>query len=686
MIKDTWEKNENASANKKEITVLKEHFPACFKEDGSFDIERFKEYLSEDINVINEGYELKFLGKNYARLLVTLETETVIVPNEEHNQKEENKDSENIYITGDNLDGLKHLLKSYAGKVKCIYIDPPYNTGSDGFVYNDNFNFTIEELTEKLSIGEEQAKRILDLKQRSSASDSAWLMFMYPRLQLARDLLSDDGVIFVSIDDNQQANLKLMCDDVFGIENFVSQIIVQSNKRGQTYKELAKTHEYLLTYTKNIDGKINELMKDVGSFKMADNLGDFSERDLRNRNPKFGRFNRPNLYYPIYVNPDEVDKNGFSPISLIKNDDFKVEVIPLNSEGKESCWRWGKNKFTDNNAENSMDSNVVARLKTTGEYGIYEKYRKTTYKAKTIWYNEEIVSDLIEEDDDIWDETGVITEQGSVELRKYGMGETFDFPKPTYLIKKILTLGSDNDSICLDFFSGSATTAEAVLQLNNELGNEGKRRFISIQLPENLKSKLEESSKSEKEKINNVINFLETNKRYPTLDQVGIERIVRVANIIKEENPETTIDLGFKHFTLAEPTADTINDLVEFNPSENAMIINNTILDDFGVPTVITTWLNNDGYGLTTEVVKISFSGYEAYYKDKYLYLVHPELPNEAIEEIVVKYETDGDFNPENIVLFGYSFTWTELESLKTNLKRLQDTEKNLRINFDIRY
>jgi len=134
MIKDTWEKNENATVNKKEITVLKEHFPACFKEDGSFDMERFKEYLSEDINIVNEGYELKFLGKNYARLLVTLETETVIVPNEEHNQKEENKDSQNIYISGDNLDGLKHLLKSYAGKVKCIYIDPPYNTGSDGFV------------------------------------------------------------------------------------------------------------------------------------------------------------------------------------------------------------------------------------------------------------------------------------------------------------------------------------------------------------------------------------------------------------------------------------------------------------------------------------------------------------------------------------------------------------------------
>src|SRR5699024_2548212 len=242
-------KNENATANKKEITVLKEHFPACFKKDGSFDIERFKEYLSEDINVLNEGYELKFLGKNYARLLVTLETETVIVPNEEHNQKEENKDSENIYITGDNLDGLKHLLKSYAGKVKCIYIDPPYNTGSDGFVYNDNFNFTVEELIEKLSIGEEQAKRILDLTKRGSASHSAWLMFMYPRLQLARDLLSEDGVIFISIDDNEQSNLKLLCDDVFGEENFTSNILWQKRTSPDARVKLSTSHEYIIVYT-----------------------------------------------------------------------------------------------------------------------------------------------------------------------------------------------------------------------------------------------------------------------------------------------------------------------------------------------------------------------------------------------------------------------------------------------------
>ena len=214
MIKDILNFNESMKPNTREIEVLRENFPACFKSDGSFDLERFKEYLNDKVTVKNEGYELKFLGKNYARLLASVDSTTVIVPDEEHNNKPENKNSENIYISGDNLDGLKHLLKSYAGQVKCIYIDPPYNTGSDGFVYNDNFNFTVDELAEKLSIDDEQAQRILDLTKRGSASHSAWLMFMYPRLLLARDLLTDDGVIFISIDDNEVDNLKKICVEI----------------------------------------------------------------------------------------------------------------------------------------------------------------------------------------------------------------------------------------------------------------------------------------------------------------------------------------------------------------------------------------------------------------------------------------------------------------------------------------
>ena len=195
MIKDIISANESVVPNGKEMTILEEYFPSCFKSDGSFDMGRFSEYLKDKVDISHEGYELKFLGKSYAKLLASLDTETVIVPDEEHNLKPENISSENVYISGDNLDALKHLLKSYAGEIKCIYIDPPYNTGSDGFVYSDSFKFSVEDLTEKLSIDEEEARRILDLTNRGSASHSAWLTFMYPRLQLARDLLDDDGII-----------------------------------------------------------------------------------------------------------------------------------------------------------------------------------------------------------------------------------------------------------------------------------------------------------------------------------------------------------------------------------------------------------------------------------------------------------------------------------------------------------
>lgn len=148
MIKDIMTANESIAPNSREMEILKEHFPACFHSDGSFDLARFQEFLSDKVAVTNDGYEIRFLGKNYARLLASVDTTTVIVPDEEHNSKPENAHSENVYISGDNLDGLKHLLKSYARKVKCIYIDPPYNTGSDGFVYNDSYNFTAEELSE----------------------------------------------------------------------------------------------------------------------------------------------------------------------------------------------------------------------------------------------------------------------------------------------------------------------------------------------------------------------------------------------------------------------------------------------------------------------------------------------------------------------------------------------------------
>lgn len=682
MIKDIMAKNEGVAPNGREIAILRENFPSCFRADGSFDIVRFSEFLKDGADVSQEGYELKFLGKNYARMLASLDTETVIVPDEEHNSQPNNAASGNVYISGDNLDGLKHLLKSYAGQVKCIYIDPPYNTGTDGFVYNDKFEFTVGDLMAKLSIDEEQARRILDLTKRGSASHSAWLMFMLPRLQLARDLLSEDGVIFISIDDNEKDNLKLLCDDIFGENNFVACIIVQSNKRGQTYKQLAKTHEYLLVYIRNEYVILNELSKSAGAFDKKDSIGEFEERELRNRNPKFGRFNRPNLFYPIYANPDLADECGYCPVSLEKNTGFSVEILPYNSEGEESCWRWGKTKFNANNAETSMESNVVAKRKTTGEYGVYEKYRKGTFKAKTIWFEDNIIGDLADEDDDIWAETGVITEQGSKELGVYGMSDAFDFPKPTYLIRKIMQIGGNRNSLFVDFFSGSATSAEAVMQLNNE--DHGNRKIIAIQLPEDLDKKLADAAKTEKPQIKKVLDFLDAAGRPHFLDEVGQERLIHAADKIREEYPGTTADLGFKHYTLREVSQTTIDKIEKFDNS--GFVTDTTVYDEFGVNTILTTWLVHDGYGFVNHCRMIDLAGYTAYWCGNHLYLINPELTEDAIKSLIEMYNSAGSFNPQNIVVFGYSFNFVEMENLKTNVKILRDSEKNLKINLDIRY
>lgn len=683
MLKDILAVNETVTLNQKELRVLRENFPSCFHSDGLFDLTRFCEFLKGKVNVTKEGYELKFLGKNYARMLASLDTETVIVPDDVHNSQPENINSENVYISGDNLDGLKHLLKSYSGKIKCIYIDPPYNTGTDGFVYNDKFNFTIDFLIEKLSISEEQAQHILNLTTRGSASHSAWLMFMYPRLQLARDLLAKDGVIFISIDDNEQANLKLMCDDIFGEENFVANIIVQANKRGQTYKQLAKTHEYLFVITKNADTSLNELNKGEGAFSKSDSVGEFEERELRNRNPKFGKFNRPNLFYSIYTNPDLVDECGYCPVSLERTDQFSIEILPYNSEGEESCWRWGTKKFlTYNCSEDSMMSEVVAKKKSTGDYGCYEKYRKGTYKAKTIWFEDNLVGELTDEDDDIWEETGVITEQGSKELGEYNMGDAFDFPKPTYLIKKIFGIGADDDSLCVDFFSGSATTIEAIMSMNAEDG--GTRKIIAVQLPENLDDKYINVPKTEKGKVKKVLDFLDSVSRPHTLDQVGMERIARAVSRIREKYPDTAADLGFKHYTLHEVSQTTLDKIESFDSSK--FITDTTVYDEFGVNTILTTWLVHDNYGFVNDCEMVDFAGYIAYWCSNHLYLINPGVTEEAVKALIEKYSLEGNFNPQNIVLFGYSFNYVEMENLKTNVRILRDSAKNLKIDLDIRY
>lgn len=418
----------------------------------------------------------------------------------------------NLIIEGDNYHSLSVLNYTHTGKIDVIYIDPPYNTGGSGFRYDD---------------------KILD--STDQYRHSKWLSFMGKRLELAKSLLSRKGIIFISIDENEAARLKLLCDEVFSAENYITTITVQVNKGGRDYLPIAVTHEYILCYAKSADAKINELDKEVGSLKQSDKDGKYELRELRNRNPRFNRANRPNLYYPIYVNPDSKNTSNECAVSLTKSDVFSVEALPKNSKGEDSCWRWGKPLLEKNITQTPDTSQAVARQKRDGGWNIYEKSRKATSKAKSIW-----------------DETEVRTEQGTIDLRKLGMGGLFDHPKPVYLIKKCLKLATDKNSLVLDYMAGSGTTGQSLLELNKEDG--GNRRFILCTNNEN-----QIAEKVTYERINRVITGTDENEPIPanvryfktslvskkqTDDQTRIELVARSTEMIclREDTFEKVID------------------------------------------------------------------------------------------------------------------------------------------------
>lgn len=627
MIKEILTNNQDVKANTNKLTALREHFAGCFNSDGAFDLERFKEMLRDEVDLKSEGYSLNFLGKDYANLIASVDTTTVVVPDVEHNSKPENKDSENIYISGDNLDALKHLLKSYAGQVKCIYIDPPYNTGTDGFVYNDRFSFTSEQLQKRLSIGDDEAQRILDMTSRGSSSHSAWLMFMSPRLQLARQLLSKDGVIFISIDDNEQANLKLLCDYVFGEENFLGNVVWQK-KYAATNDSLgiSTTHDYVLVYQRSNLFERNLLPRTEeqnAPYKNDDNDGK-------------GLWRSDNLLVKSF------SQSGVYPI---ENPNTGVEYYPP----KGSCWRASKETMRKWLAENRIyfgkDGKGAPQLK---------RYLNEVQQGRvpiTWWPFEEVGHN----------------DEANKELSALFEAKTpFDTPKPTRLIKRILQIGSSEDSIILDFFSGSSTTADAIMQMNAD-NSSSNRKYIMVQWQEAI-SEDKEAYKA----------------GYRTIDQIGQERIKRAAKKIKAENPQFDGDLGFKHYTLKEVPENVLDKMEMFNPIEASF--GGNMLELFGRETVLSTWKVRDGYGLTSEVEEVKLANYTAYQCGDHLYLLDGGLDDEAITALVDKYGEPTPWNPHHVVLFGYNMNFGVQDALKTNLALLNEGEKQIKINLDARY
>lgn len=644
MIKEQLENNENVKPNTKLLNLLKENFPDFFDKYNNFKIDKFKNALkSDEINITKEGYELNFLGKSYSRFQTSTETETYISPLTNHNNKDENKNSKNLYIIGDNLDALKHLLKSYSRKVKCIYIDPPYNTGSDGFVYPDNFKFDSATLSNKMGIDEEEAKRIIDMRGKST--HSAWLTFMYPRLVLARELLSDDGVIFISIDDNEHANLKLICDEIFGEENFINNFTWLNNLTGRQISGIgaAKTNEPILVYSKskesastfNIDitfakKYMPDAYKGFNFTIEEDNYGKYKKGDtLYNHNRKFNEETRKNLVYSIYY--DEIN-NSFHPENSNLDKTNLIEILPhKNNDGihKFHAWRWSKEKVINE------QYNLIAEKKSNGEYEIYTKNRN---------YNQTTLKDII---------TNI--SNGDNEISSLFETKVFEYPKSTLLLSTLL--GTMDNSLILDFFSGSATTAHAVMKLNAEDG--GNRKYILVQLPEEI----EESKPAFK-------------AGYKTIDEIGRERIKRAARKIKEET-NADIDYGFKVVKLENVQENTLDRLESFDPN---VLVSDDYVNDFsnedssGLETILTTWLNQDGYGLHAKWEDFKLVNYIAHRYSNSLYIVNEGIESSDISRLIEMIENN-ELNISRIIIYTYSLPFTIINELKTNIKNLRNNK-----------
>ena len=524
------EKLEMMSSNiiQENIEYIASKFPNALKEvkeNGKLvkkiDFDVLKQELSTVvIDDKQERYQMTWPDKKKSILLANSRINATLRPVKEKSVDFDN--TQNLYIEGDNLDVLKLLRETYLGKVKMIYIDPPYNTGND-FVYEDDFSQTADEYLENSGQFDQQGNRLFQNTDSNGRFHTDWLNMMYPRLKIAKDLLADDGLIFMSIDDNELNNLSKLCDEIFGRKHFVSVFIWEKTTNpNSTFNNVGITHEYILCYSKSIT-KLNLLELDESDIASYTGHDDYENE----RGPyklvglnKTGTVTdlRPNLMFDI-----------------IAPDGSTIKPKPR--------WRWSKEKF-----EKGVKEDRIVFNKTKGQWTVYYKQ----YLLEDTEGNKVERGQLIKS---IFNDCGTTT-TGTLEINSLiGRGE-FDFPKPTKLIAKLISIATSKNDIILDFFSGSATTAQAVLQKNFE--DSGERRFILVQLPEYVNS---------------------TN--YDTICDIGEDRIRKYGNKIKEEAGVLgqNLDIGFRVLKL---DSSNMND-VYYNPNSITQDLLGTTVDNIKV-------------------------------------------------------------------------------------------------------
>ena len=485
------------------ISKIKEIFPGVIS-DGKIDFEMLKSILGEDIDYSREKYSFTWPGKTQAIKESQKQSTGTLRP-----CKEESKNwdtTQNLYIEGDNLEVLKLLQKGYYNKIKAIYIDPPYNTGKD-FIYSDNYQDNLDnylKISGQLVESEEREReRAFGVKLTSNPETSGryhsnWLNMMYPRLKLARNLLKDEGCILISIDDNENVDLKKLCDDIFGSDNFISQLIWKSKTGGANdSKFVAVDHEYVLVYAKNIvKFQVNSLPYTEELLKLYNSQDEY----LEERGP----------YRPMLL----MQKG----LSFSKSLTYSIEAPDgtiLRPDEGGAIWRWSESVL-----KKRIDEGYVEFVKKGNEWKVYTKqYLKVDYDGNTINRGKLLRSVILDYDG----------RKGIKDIQNLFDEKIFSNPKPVDLIKLFISVFSNENDILLDFFSGSGTTADAILNINNE--DNSKRRFILVQIPESLPSD------------KNPLNF-------ESICEIGKERIRRAGDKIIKESGNEDLDIGFKVFKL----------------------------------------------------------------------------------------------------------------------------------------
>lgn len=640
----------NITARNYDLEVLKKHFPHCFDKNKNFDFEKFKkELLKSELDFSKENYGIDWLGKSYARLLASDPATTLLKEDKNWNTKQENKDSQNLLLKGDNLEILKHLSNAYYEKIKMIYIDPPYNTGSDDFVYQDNRKFTVEEFQKLSGVDEEQAKKILSFVSSKSNSHSAWLTFMYPRLYIAKQLLKDDGVIFVSIDDNEVAQLRILMDEIFGEEN--SDIVIwkkidpkyDKNTNAKIVHRTKRIHEYLLIAYKNKEETFFGKIKKLPQWK--------NEQPNPDNDPR-GNWQSGIVSFEEGHKNEDKSSDYYYTITLPSGRQMTRHFFVLKSEFKDL--------LKDNRIYFPKGGDGVPRIK------IFENEKKDFFFETIL----EGVGSMNSAKKEL--STLFMTEEDQV---------PFDTPKPTLLLLEIIRAVCNQNDIILDFFAGSGTTGDAVMQLNCE--DQGNRKYILVQLPEKI------DEKKDKPAYDFVKNELKIDE--PIIFEITKERLLRSGKKIQTEKKEKNNlfsgenkqDFGFKIFETQPIWEDYDFEAEELDPQ--AKLFDESKLSKDDLQTLLTTWKTYDNIPLTQDLQKIDLGGYTGYYSDKKLYLMDKGFKIEHLKNLLEKIDSNEDFIPANIIVFGYHFESKSLREISENISSYAN-KKNIDIDFITRY